>query len=116
MCTGFFKSEQRDLNPRPPRPERGALPTALCPENTAAYSAAVSGWNGSDTIYESCNVNCKDIYGNNYTLVLANDYIRQRDDYTVNTKLNKFISLYSAGANKAYNGTGSITLTYVNVD
>ena len=29
-------SEQRDLNPRPPRPERGALPTALCPENTAA--------------------------------------------------------------------------------
>ena len=36
MCTCFFKSEQRDLNPRPPRPERGALPTALCPENTAA--------------------------------------------------------------------------------
>ena len=44
MCTCFFKSEQRDLNPRPPRPERGALPTALCPENTAAYSAAVTGW------------------------------------------------------------------------
>lgn len=40
----FFWSEQRDLNPRPPRPERGALPTALCPENTAAYSAAVTGW------------------------------------------------------------------------
>ena len=36
MCTGSFWSEQRDLNPRPPRPERGALPTALCPENTAA--------------------------------------------------------------------------------
>ena len=36
MCTGLFWSEQRDLNPRPPRPERGALPTALCPENTAA--------------------------------------------------------------------------------
>ena len=35
-----FQSEQRDLNPRPPRPERGALPTALCPENAAAYSAA----------------------------------------------------------------------------
>ena len=36
-----FWSEQRDLNPRPPRPERGALPTALCPENTAADWAAV---------------------------------------------------------------------------
>ena len=34
--TCIFWSEQRDLNPRPPRPERGALPTALCPENTAA--------------------------------------------------------------------------------
>jgi hypothetical protein len=43
-CVCFFWSEQRDLNPRPPRPERGALPTALCPENTAAYSAAVTGW------------------------------------------------------------------------
>ena len=42
--TCIFWSEQRDLNPRPPRPERGALPTALCPENTAAYSAAVTGW------------------------------------------------------------------------
>ena len=41
MCTCFFKSEQRDLNPRPPRPERGALPTALCPENTATQWAAV---------------------------------------------------------------------------
>ena len=40
-CTGLFWSEQRDLNPRPPRPERGALPTALCPENTAADWAAV---------------------------------------------------------------------------
>ncbi len=40
-----FWSEQRDLNPRPLRPERSALPTALCPENTAAsFSAAVTGW------------------------------------------------------------------------
>ena len=45
MCTCFFKSEQRDLNPRPPRPERGALPTALCPENTAAgRRLRFSGW------------------------------------------------------------------------
>ena len=34
-------SEQRDLNPRPPSPEPGALPAALCPENTAADWAAV---------------------------------------------------------------------------
>ena len=34
-------SEQRDLNPRPPSPEPGALPTALCPENTAACKTAV---------------------------------------------------------------------------
>ena len=39
--TCIFWSEQRDLNPRPPRPERGALPTALCPENTATQWAAV---------------------------------------------------------------------------
>ena len=45
MCTGFFKSEQRDLNPRPPRPERGALPTALSPENTAAScDCGFHGW------------------------------------------------------------------------
>ena len=29
-------SEQRDLNPRPPSPEPGALPAALCPEKPAA--------------------------------------------------------------------------------
>mgnify|MGYP006877190991 CR=1 FL=1 len=41
----LFRSEQRDLNPRPPRPERGALPTALCPENTAAgRRLRFSGW------------------------------------------------------------------------
>ena len=38
-----FWSEQRDLNPRPLRPERSALPTALCPENTAAFRLR-SGW------------------------------------------------------------------------
>ena len=36
-------SEQRDLNPRPPSPEPGALPAALCPENTAALRLRF-GW------------------------------------------------------------------------
>ena len=35
----LFRSEQRDLNPRPPRPERGALPTALCPDISMALGA-----------------------------------------------------------------------------
>ena len=41
LSTFVFWSEQRDLNPRPPSPEPGALPAALCPENTAADWAAV---------------------------------------------------------------------------
>ena len=41
LSASVFWSEQRDLNPRPPSPEPGALPAALCPENTAAFAAAV---------------------------------------------------------------------------
>ena len=36
-------SEQRDLNPRPPRPERGALPTALCPEKPQRQGCGLVG-------------------------------------------------------------------------
>ena len=43
LSASVFWSEQRDLNPRPPSPEPGALPAALCPENTAALRLRF-GW------------------------------------------------------------------------
>lgn len=84
---------------------------------SVAYSPALSGWNGPSSIYNVCPVYTTDIYGTNRTYIGSNNYYRvgPGQESTIYATLGFFCTSVSSQANVEYNGTASVSVTYISV-